>query len=116
MRLAVLNPGGNDPDQAFPDGAGEVDERMHPPVNYHAYAACTAGSFHRSAASIPDGQRHVLLLLRRDLEACLAALKELKLAGKTVAVSMKESGQHQVAELLGRAENLALFQQICAVA
>ena len=49
MRLAVLNPGGRDCRAGFsrfcrqsPDAAAP-----HPPVNYHAYAACTGGSFHR---------------------------------------------------------------------
>ncbi len=114
MKLAVLNPGGNDPCQPFPDFAGPVDGRIHAPVNYHAYAACTGGSFHRKTTSIAEDQHHVLLMLRRDLDACLDALKELKRAGKTVAVSLKESGAHQVAELLGKAKNLARFQEICA--
>ena len=116
LRLAVLNPGGNDAGQAFPDFAGEPDARIHAPVNYHAFAACTAGSFHRDAATIGEGQHNVLLLLRHDLDACFAALQELKRAGKIVAVSLKESGAHQVAEQLGRAENLARFQEICALA
>ena len=33
MKLAVLNPGGRDPDQLFPDGAGTPEDRGHPPVN-----------------------------------------------------------------------------------
>ena len=44
MKLAVLNPGGRDPQQSFPDGAGTPDEKLHPPVNYHAFAACTGSS------------------------------------------------------------------------
>ncbi len=113
LRLAVLNPGGSDPFQAFPGRAGAPGGAGHPPVNYHAYAACTGGSFHREIKTIPAEQTAVLLLLRRDLKLCLKSLASLKAQGKTVAVSLKESGSHQVAELLADASRLALFRQIC---
>lgn len=115
--LAVLNPGGHDREQSFPDFAGSPDETApHPPVNYHAYAACTGGTFYRDAARIPPGEQAVLLILRRDLKLCLKALRLLKGEGRKVAVSLKESGLHQVAKLLGGAENLGLFREICALA
>jgi hypothetical protein len=116
MKLAVLNPRGNDPDQPFPDFAGPVDDGIHAPVNYHAFAACTAGSFHRTTATVSAEQKNVLLLLRRDLNTSLKALRELKPAGKTVVVSWKESGLHQVAEQLNDARNIELFLEICALA
>ena len=114
LRLAVLNPGGGDPFQAFPGRAGAPGTSGHPPVNYHAYAACTGGSFHRDAKTIPDEQNAVLLLLRSDLKFCLKTLGALKARGKKVAVSLKESGSHQVAALLADAARLYLFRQICA--
>ena len=114
MQLAVLNPGGRDPEQRFPDGAGAPDVHVHAPVNYHAYAACTRGGFFRDVRAIPDDMRAVLLLLRSDLKPALAALDALKSDGRTVAVSWKESGQHQVAEQLDSTVNLALFREICA--
>ena len=116
MQLAVLNPAGRDREQRFPDGAGAPDARVHAPVNYHAYAACTGGGFFRDAKMIPSEMRAILLLLRSDLKPALAALKTLKAAGLTVAVSWKESGQHQVAKQLDAAANLALFREICALA
>jgi hypothetical protein len=116
MQVAVFNPGGRDPEQLFPDGAGSHDDRVHAPVNYHAYAACTGGGFYRDASRIPESHRAVLLLLRKDLKPALRALRELKSAGKTVAISWKESGQHQIARQLDQAEALALFQEICAKA
>ena len=116
MQLAVLNPGGRDPEQHFADGAGAPDDTTHAPVNYHAYAACTNGAFYDDAARIPESQRAVLLLLRRDLKAALAAIKALKAEGRTVAISWKESGQHQVAQQLDSAVNLALFREICSLA
>ena len=113
MSLAVLNPGGRDPEQHFPDFAGTPDDAAHPPVNFHAFAACTGGAFYRKDQAIPADVKHVLLLLRSDLKASRNALIELRRAGKTVAVSLKEAGAFQVAALLGKADKLRLFQEIC---
>lgn len=114
FHLAVLNPGGGDPFQTFADRAGAPGASGHPPVNYHAYAACTAGSFHRDAKTIAPDARTVLLLLRRDLKLCLKNLVALQATGKVVAVSLKESGSHQVAALLADAAKMTLFREICA--
>lgn len=114
LRIAVLNPGGGDPFQAFPGRAGAPGTSGHPPVNYHAYAACTGGSFHRDIQTIPPEQSAVLLLLRSDLKLCMKRLAALKAQGKTVAVSLKESGSHQVAALLADDSRLTLFRDICA--
>jgi len=113
FHLAVLNPGGGDPHQTFSDRAGMPVASGHPPVNYHAYAACTRGSFHRDAKTIAPDSRAVLLLLRRDLKLCLKSLIALQAAGKVVAVSLKESGSHQVAALLADPAKMALFREIC---
>lgn len=116
MRLAVLNAGGKDPFQEFPDFAGPVNDRAHAPVNYHAYAACTAGSFHCKTSTIFPEQKEVLVLLRRDLKSALNAIKELKAKGKIVAISWKESGLHQIAQQLSDPKSFELFRQICAMA
>lgn len=116
MQLAVLNPGGRDPEQRFPDGAGAPDALAHPPVNYHAYAACTRGGFFRDTKVILGDLRNVLLLLRSDLKLMLRVLKLLKATGHVVAISWKESGQHQIAKQLDSAENLALFRELCVLA
>jgi hypothetical protein len=96
MKLAVLNPGGNDPQQHFPDFAGAPDEKVHAPVNYHGFAACTGGSFYRKDAAIPAESKHVLLLIRNDLKACRQALHELRRAGKTVVVALKEAAHAEL--------------------
>jgi hypothetical protein len=116
MQLAVLNPGGRDPEQRFPDGAGAPDARIHAPVNYHAYAACTGGGFFDDARAIPQEMRAVLLLLKKDLKASLTALKTLRSQGKVIAVSWKESGMHQVAQQLDDESNIAMFREICSLA
>ena len=113
MSIAVLNPSGRDSEQHFADGAGAPDDAAHAPVNFHAFAACTGGAFYRKDQAIPADVKHVLLLLRSDLKACRNALLELRRAGKTVAVSLKEAGAFQVAALLGKADKLRLFQEIC---
>src|ERR1700728_2495835 len=100
MRLAVINPGGRDAEQGFPDGAGAPgDGGLHAPVNYHAYAACTQGTFYRDVERIPAEQQEVLVVLRRDLKDGLHAVQKLKAEGRKVAVSLKECGLHQVAKL-----------------
>lgn len=114
--LAVLNPGGRDPDQVFASGAGTPDAAVpHPPVNYHAYAACCGGGFFRSVASIPATTKLVLVLLReRNLAEALAAVRRLReTTGAALYVSLKESGSHQVAQMLGDARRHAMFRAIC---
>ena len=116
FRLAVLNAGGRDPEQHFPDGAGVPDDGVHAPVNYHAYAACTRGGFFRDVAAIPDSHEAVLVLLRRDLKPAIAALRESKARGKVTAISWKESGRHQVERQLAKPGAKEMFQEACALA
>lgn len=117
MKFAVLNPGGRDRDQLFPNGAGKPEDPGHPPVNYHAYAACCRGGFFRSEESIPGQPQKALVLLRkRNLRKALAAVASLRKRGSRVFVSCKESGAHQVADLLGDVSRWQLFQEICAAA
>ncbi len=111
--LAVLNPGGRDPDQQFPDGPGRPDGLTHPPVNYHAYAAATKGAFYRRPTEAAR-HRSVLLLLRGDLIEAQKALHVLKAHGCFVAISFKESGTHQVTRLLLKPKRLYRFREIAA--
>jgi hypothetical protein len=113
--LAVLNPGGRDPDQSFAHGPGQPSETSHPPVNYHAYAACTNGAFYRST-EVAARHRSVLLLLRGDLSESQRAFEVLKSYGCFVAVSFKESGTQQVAGQLSRGKRFQLFREIASSA
>lgn len=115
FRLAVLNPGGRDPNQSFSSGAGTPDAAGHAPVNFHAYAACTNGEFLRDAARIPHGS-NVLLLCRSDMTSAVKALRVLRHAGCKVLASLKECGLHQTAGQLSRRGKLALFKEILASA
>jgi hypothetical protein len=111
--LAVLNPGGRDPDQSFEDGPGRPDETLHPPVNYHAYAACTHGAFYRRPASAAR-HRSVLLLLRGDLTEAQRAFVILKAHGCFIAIAFKESGTQQVARQLSRPARFRRFREIAS--
>jgi hypothetical protein len=112
--LAVLHPKGSDPEQSFPDFAGAPQETQPAPLGYHAFAAATGGAIYRKDQQIPADARAVLLVLGRDLKACRGAIAELRSAGKTVAVAFKDAGACEIAELLGKADRLKLFQEICA--
>ena len=111
FRLTVLNPGGRDQEQQF-HSLPAPGERAHPPVNFHAFAACTLGAFHRDVRRAIGENTPVLLLLRSDFRASERALTELKREGRTVAVSLKETGLHQIAQQLRNAAKLSRFMKI----
>lgn len=111
FRLAVLNPGGRDPEQHFADGIGPA-EGEHPPINFHAYAACTRGAFHHDPRRAVAEETPVLLLLRGEFRATERALTELKKHGRTVAVSLKETGLHQIAQQMCDRGRLSRFMNI----
>jgi hypothetical protein len=111
FRLTVLNPGGRDPEQHFPDDAGETAQ-AHQPTNFHAYAACTRGSFHRDVKRAIGEATPVLLLLRGDFITSERALIALQKEKRAVAVSLKETGLHQIADQLRDPSRLARFVRI----
>jgi hypothetical protein len=115
FRLTVLSPGGRDREQFFGDGAGEPGNE-HAPVNFHAFAACTGGTFQRETSCAIAQNTPVLLLLRGDFRAAQRALVALKKSNRTVAVSLKETGLHQIAQQLRDPAKLFRFQNIIATA
>ena len=115
FRLTVLNPGGRDPEQKFHKSTGP-GEGAHPPINFHAFAACTLGAFHFNPRSAIAEDTPVLVLLRSDFRASERALADLKKQGGTVAVSLKETGLHQIAKQLWDRAKLSRFMKIVAQA
>src|SRR5437667_3094887 len=115
FRLTVLNPGGRDPEQQF-QNVPVPGEGAHPPINFHAFAACTLGAFHYNPRRAVAENAPVLLLLRSDFRASERALSDLKKQGCTVAVSLKETGLHQIAQQLCDGAKLARFMKIVAEA
>src|SRR5947208_7749771 len=111
FRLTVLNPGGRDPEQHFQDTPGP-GEGEHPPVNFHAFAACTRGAFHYDTRRAIAEGTPVLLLLRGEFRASERALGELKKHQRTVVVSLKETGLHQIAQQLCDRGKLSRFMRI----
>src|SRR4029077_16537029 len=115
FRLTVLNPGGRDPEQHF-HNLPAPGESAHPPINFHAFAACTLGAFHHNLRRAIAENTAVLLLLRGDFRASERALNDLKNQGRTVVVSLKETGLHQIAQQLRDRAKLARFMKIVAEA
>ena len=115
FRLTVLNPGGRDPEQRF-DSLPGPGKGAHPPINFHAFAACTLGAFHFNPRRAIGENTPALLLLRSDFRAPECALHDLKKQGCTVAVSLKETGLHQIAQQLHDHAKLSRFMKILAQA
>jgi len=115
FRLTVLNPGGRDPEQQF-RSVPAPGEGMHPPINFHAFSACTQGAFHHNPRRAIAENTPVLLLLRGDFRASERALADLKKHGRTVVVSLKETGLHQIAQQLCDCTRLSRFMKIVAQA
>src|SRR6266404_1343976 len=90
FRLSVLNPGGRDLEQYFDEPVGPTGIG-HPPINLHAFAACTRGSFHRATKNAIAEKRPILLLLRGNFRATERALAECQKEKRTVAVN-EQSG------------------------
>ena len=111
FRLTVLNPGGRDQPQYFDDGV-TPDSPAHPPINFHAYAACTSGAFHRDVKMALAEKAPVFLLLRGNFKESERTLSQCKKAKRTVVVSLKETGLHQIAEQLRDPAQLSRFLRI----
>ena len=115
FKLAVLNPGGHDAEQYF-DSPATPDSGAHAPVNFHGYAACTGGSFHRDTKNAIAEGAPILLLLRGNLKAAQQAMAACRNAGAKVVVSLKETGLHQAAQPLSHPKTAARFFEILASA
>lgn len=114
FRLAVMTPGGKDGRQVFSDGAGTMESPGHAPVNFHAYAACTHGVY-LSGDSLPE-ESHVLLLIGSKMERAEVLLRRLKDAGKTVVITIKETGLPQIAGHFQSFANWSSFKRLCHLA
>ncbi|MBV9010309.1 MAG: hypothetical protein JO354_14270 [Verrucomicrobia bacterium] len=116
FRLAVLNPAGRDPEQHFSDEQARASSKVHAPVNFHAYAACTHGAVFRETKRALASGWPVLLMLRGDFRATERALSELRRAKRPVAVAFKETGMHQIAQQLSDPGKFERFVRIARAA
>jgi len=112
LPIHVLNPGGKDQPISYQGGVPSPSPLQHPPVNYHAYAACSGGSFLNSSKEVPDNSAVILLLRPRHLGAAVGHLQTLRQRGCKVAVAWKESGWSQVAEGLSRPGRWQAFREL----
>ena len=115
FRLTVLNPAAAIRNSIFPMARAKRAQ-PHPPTNFHAYAACTHGNFHRDVKQALAEATPVLLLLRGDFSASERALTLLQKQGRFVAVSLKETGLHQIADQLRDPSRLMRFRRIVSQA
>lgn len=111
FRLAVLNPGGRDHEQHFAENRAAAANE-HPPVNFHAYAACTHGAVFRDIKRAIASNWPVLLFLRGDFRASERALAELKKSKRRTVIALKETGAHQFAQQLNDPARFARFIKI----
>src|SRR5437762_9552398 len=111
FRLTLLNPGGHDREQQF-HSAPAPGEGPHPPTNFHAFAASPFSAFHLDVHRAPAETTPVLLLLSSDFRASERPLAELKRQRRVVAVSLKETGLHQIAQQLRDPAKLSHFIKI----
>lgn len=129
LPLIVFNPKGRDPEQDFSGSIQPPSQyrtrAAHPPINFHAYAACQGGSFEISLKSLlkklkltsQSRIQPILVLLRRDLRYALKCVHALKTAGALIIVSFKETGSSQVAKRLSASgKNIVILQQILSTA
>ena len=112
FQLAVISPGGKDQPQSFADGVGSLMSGGHPPVNFHAYAACTLGTYGGSQ-SVSLEPSKVLLLIGGKMERALHTLRALKKAGHTVVITLKETGLSQISGHFQTFDHWTAFRQLC---
>ena len=115
MKLAVFCPTGSDPYQRFDDFAGEVNDAVHPPINYHAYAACLGGTFHRDISTLGVDET-VLLLLGSRLGLNLRLLEKMKASGWTVLTAFKETGFQQILSRVSSPRQVTRIREIFSLA
>ncbi len=111
FKLTVLSPHGRDLEQYF-DQPTTPESGGHPPVNFHGFAACTKGTFHREVKPAIAEKTPILLLLRGDFKASQRALMECREAKRTVIVSLKETGLHQIAQQMSDGGRISRFLDI----
>ncbi len=113
MQLCVLHPGSRDPQQLFPDFAGQPDVQKQSPLGYQGFAACTGGGFYRKDSAIPADERRVLFVLNHNLKACRQIMINLRRAGKTIILAWEKPGTFQLESLIRSPSDLNLFRDIC---
>ncbi|MCX7713299.1 MAG: hypothetical protein N2035_06510 [Chthoniobacterales bacterium] len=121
-RVAVLNPNGRDPYQDYTNGLHGPEYHntiTHPPINYHAFAACSFGAFFnqtKAVLQLNPAEWLILVLLRGDYSHGLEAIRYLSKNNFRVLFAFKETGVFQVGNNLLKNRRLQKIYEICAEA
>lgn len=107
MGIVVLNIDGRDSNISYKNGIGLPEMGTHAPVNYHAYAACSNGTFLNSLNEVQPGD-DVIFLLRSDLKTSLKKLDNLKkkFPESKVLLLFKETSPYQILKSLKNHKNI----------
>ena len=113
MKITVLNAGGRDSNISYENGIGTPSLHQHPPVNYHAYAACSDGKFLKSIDDVQNGDA-VIFLLRTDLKDSVKSLIKLKRKNpdSKVLLLFKETGPYQILSALKKPADLLHLSEL----
>jgi len=117
--LAVLNPKGRDPFLDYREGVDAYRRGVHPPINFHAYAASTFGLFCDSVDQVRKHRSRIdaaVVLIRKRTWITLRAVRELKEAGIPVVVSWKECGPAQINRQLSPSRATDAYGEILKLA
>ena len=115
-KFSVLCPTGADSFQQFRYYAGFVDDYVHPPINYHGYAACMGGCFHKDLSRIEQDETVLFLLSGNHAGSNLRVIRKLKARGIRVLVSLKETGLQQILSQISRPRTIKKLRAIFSYA
>jgi hypothetical protein len=110
--LVVYVPNGKDGPVRYALNSIGLKSGTHPPVNYHAYAACVGGVFTNRWDADVLGSTNVLLIITSQVEEALLTAVKLKALGKKIFVTFKETGFLQIALQLQNKRNLEFFRKL----
>ena len=110
--FSVFCPTGSDRFQDFTGHWGLVDDFVHAPINYHGYAACMKGRFHKNLSTISQDETILFLLSGNHARANLRTIKKLKASGIRVLTSFKETGLQQILSQISRPRAIKILTEI----
>jgi len=115
MIIHVANIGGNDSFLDYQDKKNLLPgtDGIHPPVNYHAYAAATGGKFlSRLGDCVSSKDAIVVVLLGRKLSRASKVIPRLKECYPRVYVAWKECGNFQIDRALDGPGQISAYRRI----
>ena len=112
MMFSVFCPTGADPFQDFSKNNRHVDDFVHAPINYHGYAACMGGRFHKRLDTVSRAETVYFLLSGRHAQANLRVIKTLKSSGIRVLTAFKETGLQQVLPQISNPRTIRILNEL----